>query len=539
MKIFDSINMLYVDEPVNILVKSKNFSVLLCFFSLAALLLGGMNLSIHNLHNIIPSILVLIFSMIALAFHSKGKYTLTSTLYFIAIGFLPFIISMTQQTLGHRDIFMYFFFCVPFIVLTVITGYTRRQLWTMGVQQSILSILLLSMRILPKTQESIGVVAYGFAFSAIFFITTIIILSFSFGVEKKIMLTLDENNLKNRDRLDKMKDLVESSKNTMTVGQDLVQVAEMTARNLRSIETGTGNVRTLAAELDETVRQNGAEQERMSRESENVREQMLNQARSVEQSTKSINEMDSSIRGLTLDIQGKTQDVDILAADVERTEKVFANTTKSLEQLEVSSSEVLAVISVIEEIASRTNLLAMNAAIEAAHAGDRGKGFAVVAGEIRKLAEETNRNSHKSREILTKNNQDIHHAFTENAECLRQFISIKERTGMVKDSLAHIITGMKRIADGTGEINRTISSMNELYSNMSASIEEISEVIRKTGMAFAVIQERTKTVEKESLSITEQTKNMNVQADRLRAIGQENELSILRVSKKLDGLGID
>jgi methyl-accepting chemotaxis protein len=491
------------------------------------------------MHNIIPSVLVLFFSMTALVFHSKGNYTKASTLYFIAIGFLPFIISMTQQPQGHRDIFMYFFFCVPFIVLTVITGYTRRQLWTMGMQQSILAILLLLLRILPKTQENLGVVAYGFSFSVLFFGMTLIILSFSFGVEKRIMLTLDENNLKNRDRLDTMKELIESTKNTMTAGQDLVQVAEMTARNLRNIETRTGNVRALVTELDATVRQNGTEQERMATESENVREQILSQARSVELSTRSINEMDSSIRGMTLDIQGKTQEVDILATDVEHTEKVFTNTTKSLEQLEVSSGEILAVISVIEEIASRTNLLAMNAAIEAAHAGDRGKGFAVVAGEIRKLAEETNRNSHKSREILTKNNQDIHLAFTENAECLRQFISIKERTGKVKGSLALIIQGMKNIADGTGEINQTISSMNELYSNMSVSVDEISEVIRKTGMAFAVIQERTKAVEKEALSITEQTSSMNIQADRLREIGQENELSILRMSKKLEGLGID
>lgn len=539
MKILDSINVLYVDKPVNILVKSKNFSFLLLLFSLAAIILGGINLATNHMQNALPSLLVLAFSATAIAFHAKGKYTQTSTLYFLAIGFLPFTISIVQQSLGHRDVFMYFFFCIPFVVLTVITGYTRRQLWTMGIQQTILGFLLVAIRILPNTQESLAVIAYGFSFAVIFFATTLVILSFSFGVEKKIMLTLDANNLKNRDRLDKMKGLVESSQTTMAIGQDLVQVAEMTARNLKSIETGTDTVRALAAELDDTVKQNGAEQQIMAQESENVREQMQHQARKVEQSTKSINEMETSIRTMTIGIQGKTQDVDILATDVERTEKVFSNTTKSLEQLEVSSGEVLAVISVIEEIAARTNLLAMNAAIEAAHAGDRGKGFAVVAGEIRKLAEETNKNSHKSREILTKNNQDIHRAFTENAECLRQFTSIKERTGMVKGSLAVIIQGMKHIADGTGEINLAITSMNELYANMAASVAEISEVIRKTGLAFAIIQERTMAVEKEALAITDQTQDMNGQATRLREIGQENELSILRMSKKLGDLGID
>ena len=539
MKFFDSINVLYADEPVNILIKSKNFSYLLSIFALTALVLGIVNIVANHIPNVLPSLLVLAFSATALIFHAKGKYTQISTLYFVAIGFIPFIISIAQQSIGHRDIFMYFFFCVPFIVLTVITGYTRRQLWTMGVQQTALGIVLVAVRILPGTQEGFGIIAYGFAFSVIFFGTTLIILSFSFGVEKKIMLTIDENNLKTRDRLDKMKDLVDSSQSTMAIGQDLVQVAEMTARNLQSIETGTRNVRALAAELDATVKQNGAEQQRMTQESENVRAQMRSQSRKVEQSTNTITEMDSSIRNMASDIQGKTQDIDGLAADVERTEKVFSNTTKSLEQLEVSSDEVLAVISVIEEIASRTNLLAMNAAIEAAHAGDRGRGFAVVAGEIRKLAEETNKNSHKSREILTKNNQDIHHAYTESAECLRQFISIRDRTGKVKEALSLIIQGMQRIADGTGEISQVIGSMNGLYANMAVSVDEISEVIRKTGMAFTIIQEKTAIVEKESLSITEQTKNMNGQATKLREIGQENELSILRISKKLDELRID
>jgi methyl-accepting chemotaxis protein len=539
MSLFEFLNVAYVRKPVNIKIKSRNFSYLLFILACISVPISIINIIAGKSGNLVSSLLVFAVSIIALIFHHRGKYIVTSTVYYICIGFTPLLISFMQATGGSRDIFMYFFFCIPITVISVITGYTRKQLWIVGALQIFLLFFLIVLRIIPFMQGFSGIIAYSAIIAVVFYLMTLIFLSFSFRVEKSIMITLEQNNTKTKERLNKMHDVVRSSHSTMAIGQDLTQLAEMTARNLQSIQEGAQNVRELLSDLDDTIKKHEPEQRRLSSEGAKVRAQILEQVKTLTQSSDTIGKMDTSIREMTLSAQEKAQVVDILSGEVTITEKVFTNTTKSLEQLEISSDEVLAVISVIEEIASRTNLLAMNAAIEAAHAGDRGRGFAVVAGEIRKLAEETNSNSRKSRDILTKNNKDIHKAYTESAESLRQFTSIKKRTSEVKEALSLSVRGMQSVAEGTGEINQVIGTINGLYASISNSIDEILQIIRQTGVAFELIQERNMKVGNEAVAINEKTANMNGQATRLREIGQENEMSIIRVSKKLDELQTD
>lgn len=538
MKLFDVLNGKYETEAVNISIKSRNFSNLLCVIVVLTFALSVVNAAVGKFQNLLTSALVLAMSVAALFFHSRGKYKIASTVYFLGLGFLPILIALMQQYAGYRDMYMYFYFCIPIGVLTIITGYSRRQMWTLGIQQALLGFWFIFFRLLPKQPEQLGTILYGALLATVFYLLTLFFLSISFGVEKKIMLTLEENNKRTKERFDKMSDLVHSSQSTMSIGKDLTQLAELTARDLQGIEEGAMQVRTLLSDLDSTIGQTDVEQQRLVAEGEKVRIQVQEQSRKVLQSAGTIKEMDASLNGMASSAQEKARVVELLVGEVETTEKVFTNTIKALEQLEVSSEEVLAVISVIEEIASRTNLLAMNAAIEAAHAGDRGKGFAVVAGEIRKLAEETNKNSRKSRDILSKNNQDIHLAYSESAASLRRFVSIRERTAQVKEALSLIIEGMRQAADGAGEINQVIGNMNELYANITLSVDEISQVIKKTTAAFHTVQEKSERVEKETVSITEKTGKMSEQAAQLREIGNDNELSILRVSKKLDELQI-
>ncbi len=128
----------------------------------------------------------------------------------------------------------------------------------------------------------------------------------------------------------------------------------------------------------------------------------------------------------------------------------------AVEQLSGQISEIIAVIDNITEL---TNLLAMNAAIEAAHAGDAGKGFAVVAGEIQKLSRETSKSSGKISDLV-RNVSDTIKDMTSNAENasdgLKAIMDSVNRTGdIVKD-----ITGA--IMQQSEESNKVLTASNSI-----------------------------------------------------------------------------
>ncbi len=538
MRVFDHFNAPYQNRRTDIRVKSRNFSYLLAVFGVAALAIGIASFPFGQKTDALLAIGVFILSALALLFHAMGGYTVISTVYFATVGCVPLCLVLLQPPQGHRDIFMYFFFCFPTLVITVISGYTRKQLWVIGATQTVLAFFLGAIRIFPQETESVEKAAYAFVTATIFYALTLLFLSFSFGIEKAIMISLEVHNKKTEAQLERMRDILLSSKNTMATGQDLTAVAEKTARNLQSIEQGAKTVREILATLDATVAESAPAQQNLCTESNQVTSQIQGNISTVERSKETINSMNETIRMISLEAGQKTDVVKALSAEVNSAEQVFGRTVTALERLETTSDEVLAVISVIEEIAARTNLLAMNAAIEAAHAGDRGKGFAVVAAEIRKLAEETNKHSRRSREILTKNDLDIQAAHGDSVESLRKFDLIKNRSNEMAVALSDIVTSMRSVSSRADEISLAIGSIDELYARVSSSVGEISSAIERTTAAFSGIETRSKEATAEAEAISQQACEITAEASRLREIGLENELGILRVNKKLDALAL-
>jgi methyl-accepting chemotaxis protein len=210
-----------------------------------------------------------------------------------------------------------------------------------------------------------------------------------------------------------------------------------------------------------------------------VLEHISSQAASVSESSSSIEEMSSSI----LNIANVTEAKLGIAKEMEEEATLGENEmnrTKNLMDTTAKSAEtILGMINTINKIASSTNLLSMNAAIEAAHAGEAGKGFSVVAEEIRKLATEAGENAKKISEQLKEIVNNIHSTDESTQKTGQYFSGITKKIKDVSMSMEEIKNGTQELAAGSSQILKALTGLVQTTNTVKASSSEMEERIEK------------------------------------------------------------
>ncbi|MCL2230521.1 MAG: methyl-accepting chemotaxis protein, partial [Treponema sp.] len=207
--------------------------------------------------------------------------------------------------------------------------------------------------------------------------------------------------------------------------------------------------------------------------------------------------------------------------------------SNDIQEIARESEGLMEINSVMDNIASQTNLLSMNAAIEAAHAGEAGKGFAVVADEIRKLAENSGEQSKTIGTVLKKIKESIDKITLSTGNVLTKFEAIDSGVKTVSDHESNIRNAMEEQAQGSQQILEAITQLNgitqDVKSESTEMLEGSKEVIQESKNLEMVTQEITGGMN-EMAAGTEQINNA---INRVNEISANNRDSIETLVKEI------
>ena len=325
-------------------------------------------------------------------------------------------------------------------------------------------------------------------------------------------------------------------KNTIdmtNIGNELASNMTETASAVHQISANIDGVKQQALTQAASVTETAATVEEIIRTIRQLNNSIENQAASVAESSSAIEQMVGNIASITQTL-GKTDDVikTLANATADGKETVTGANTVT-QRIAEESGGLLEDSSVIQHIASQTNLLAMNAAIEAAHAGEAGKGFAVVADEIRKLAEESSSQGKTITEtlkVLSGEIETLSYSAKTAEEKFNAIFSLSEHVKTMSQNLMNAMreqeNGSKEVLTAIRDINMVTNQVNDGSAEMLRGGENVAQEMQKLDELTRVITDSMNEMASGAVQISNAVQEVHT-------ISQKNKESIENLSKEV------
>jgi methyl-accepting chemotaxis protein len=323
--------------------------------------------------------------------------------------------------------------------------------------------------------------------------------------------------------ISKIKDLVSAIKHeAISLSQtstDLAANMDETAASINEITANIQSISTQTSKQSASVKGATTVVGQLIDHIHTINGQIQKQTSALTQSSSAIEQMLANVQSVTKTLVENKENISALAQAAKVGQSGLEEVSSDIQKIAQESVDLLEINMVMENIASQTNLLSMNAAIEAAHAGETGKGFAVVAEEIRKLADSSKEQSQTISDVLNNIKASIDKITGSTAEVLLNFKAISQGVQRVTDQETSVRQAMVEQEAGSKTILETAGSLKEITTEVKQS------ATRMLSGSQEVIKEN-KTLERLTIEIGNGMQEMASGADQIdRAVNRVNDIT--------------
>ena len=269
----------------------------------------------------------------------------------------------------------------------------------------------------------------------------------------------------------------EGSRTNTEVRVELTEAIENSVSSMEQAAASGTAILDLTNRLDESVRDSAGSAGAIGERVDQFSGMMESQAAMVEQSASAMTEISASLTSMSRVIKTNRDAASQLGRDSRTGSEKVDETGEMIKRVGGHAGAIQEMADVIKSVADQTNILAMNAAIEAAHAGDAGRGFGVVADEIRRLAETTGDNSRIISDNLRAVIEDISGADASSGEAVAAFGRIGSEVNRVVGSLNEIASSIEELVAGGSQVSTSMNELQDYTAKVKENADAISESV--------------------------------------------------------------
>lgn len=316
------------------------------------------------------------------------------------------------------------------------------------------------------------------------------------------------------------------------------ELSSKMGNHIGALTTAANNVSEIAQNISDQALQvehitNGMES--VENEIQNLDRKLAEQAEAIEHSSTAIEQISANIRAVDRNVNIIIEEYGTLVKEAEDGQRQQSSVTSQIDSIAQQSEHLMTANSAISAIAKQTNLLAMNAAIEAAHAGEAGKGFAVVAGEIRALAETSAKQSDSISSLLSNITDSIGGIVNSSNKSSQTFASVGERITKLEQLIREVQSGMDEERNGADNILSTMATLKGTTKDITSSSGQMKDESQKVFSGIQNLKNLADTTYQKSSRVNENMDEMRNTAEAAVSASDRSLDATSKVSDMING----